>query len=82
MGDDKTKKKLDRTRVNLSQNYEIRSLRDSAKSVLERLKKFKNSEVLEIIRFDKVGSGNHHKIKQVLSIRRICKALLKLTKRK
>ena len=83
MVDDKTKKKLDRTMVNLGQKYEIRSLRESAKSILKKLKRFKNSEILEIIRFDKiVGDGMHHQIKQVLSVRKICKALLKITKRR
>ncbi len=75
--DNPKKKKLDRKRISLTQKHEVRYLKESTKSLLKRLQKFKDSEVLEIMRFNKLGDGTHHKIKQVLSIKRICKALLK-----
>ena len=78
--DNPKKKKLDRQRVSLTQPHEVRDLKRATKDLLKKLHRFKNSEILEIIRFDKRGSGNHYKIKQVLSIRRICKALLKCLK--
>ena len=80
MVDDLKKKKADRERVSLTQKHEVRALKNAAKDILKKLRRFKDSETLEIIRFDKLDQGIHHKIKQVLSIRRICKALLKCLK--
>jgi len=72
----------DRAKIALSQRHELAYLRTSARSILERLKTFKNSEILQIIRFDKQGSGKHTEIKQVTSVRKICKAFLKLSGKK
>ncbi len=74
---------LDRSRVALSQPHEVKYLKSTAKVMLNRLKIFKWHDNITIIRYIKRKKAEEtHSITQVLTIRKICKALIKLIDKK
>jgi len=74
MTDDKTKKKLDRKRISLSQKHERDYLKRIAKAQLEQLKQQIGGVVW--------GSGEKENTCSKAQLVRVCKALLKYLERK